>query len=210
MTLPPPLDEPPQNPLVCGRVRSDMFELMLADENDNPVPPGTPGQALVRPKQPYAVMLGYWRKPEATVEAWRNLWLHTGDVLVENPDGTYSFVDRMKDCIRRRGENISSLEVEQAVLTHPDVRECAAIPVQTDHIEDEVMVVISLREGSSLTPERLHEYLEPRMPSFMVPRYILVLDELPKTETSKIKKDVLRKNGVVAGTWDYEAARRKG
>jgi crotonobetaine/carnitine-CoA ligase len=182
-----------------------MYEMILADENDRPVPPGVPGQALVRPVEPYAVMLGYWRKPEATVEAWRNLWFHTGDVLVENPDGTFVYLDRIKDSIRRRGENISSLEVEQGVLAHPDVSEVAAFGVQTDHLEDEVMVVVSLLPGRELTAAQLHEWLEPRMPAFMVPRYVEIVAELPKTPTSKIKKDVLRKDGVLTTTWDHQA-----
>lgn len=205
VTSPPPLDQPAQDPLCCGTVRDDLYELRLVDENDEEVPPGVPGEAVVRAKEPNALMSGYWRKPEATVKAWRNLWLHTGDALVQQDDGTYLFVDRQKDCIRRRGENISSLEVERAVLAHEDVQECAAIPVQTEHIEDEVMVVVALREGSALRPSELRAFLEPRMPAFMLPRYIQVLDELPKTPTAKVKKDVLRATGVRPTTWDHQA-----
>lgn len=201
-TRPPALDEPMQDPMCCGRVRDDMYEMVLVDDDDLPVPTGTAGQALVRPREPFAMMLGYWRKPEATVAAWRNLWFHTGDALVENADGTYTFVDRQKDCIRRRGENISSLEVERGVLAHPSVGECAAVPVQTDHLEDEVMVIVSPKPGASLDPDELHEFLAGTMPRFMVPRYIEVLEDLPKTPTSKIKKDVLRKVGVSPTTWD--------
>lgn len=204
VTRPPALHEPAQDPQRCGRLNSDLYELILVDEHDQPVPTGVPGEALVRAKQPYVVMSGYWRKPEATVTAWRNLWMHTGDVLVQHEDGTYSFVDRQKDCIRRRGENISSLEVEREVLAHPNVWECAAVPVQAEHLEDEVKVVVSLRESSTLTPEELHAFLVPRMPSFMVPRYIEIVAELPKTPTAKIRKDALRKAGVGPQTWDYE------
>lgn len=204
VTSPPPLDQPAQDPLCCGTVRSDLYDLMLVDDNDEPVPVGVPGEAVVRAKEPFALMAGYWRKPEATVQAWRNLWLHTGDALVQNADGTFSFVDRQKDCIRRRGENISSLEVERAVLAHPEVQEAAAIPAQSEHIEDEVMVVAALRPDSSLTPAELHDFLEPRMPAFMVPRYIEFLDELPKTPTAKVKKDVLRATGVRPTTWDRQ------
>ncbi len=205
VTSPPPLDQPAQDPLCCGRVRSDLYELKLVDPDDNEVPPGVPGEAVVRAKVPFALMSGYWRKPEATVKAWRNLWLHTGDALVQNPDGTFSFVDRQKDCIRRRGENISSLEVERAVLAHDDVQECAAIPARSEHIEEEVMVVVSLRPGSALTHAELRSFLEPRMPAFMVPRYIEILEELPKTPTAKVKKDVLRAAGVRPTTWDHQA-----
>jgi crotonobetaine/carnitine-CoA ligase len=206
VTRPPALDEPAQDPQCCGRVRDDLYEMILVDDDDQPVPPGTAGQALVRPKEPYALMLGYWRKPEATVAAWQNLWFHTGDALVENPDGTFSFVDRQKDCIRRRGENISSLEVERGVSAHPDIAECAAVPVQTEYIEDEVMVIVSRKPGAAVEPTELHSWLLERMPTFMVPRYIEVVDELPKTPTSKIKKDVLRATGVGPSTWDAMSA----
>jgi crotonobetaine/carnitine-CoA ligase len=204
VTSPGPLNEPAQDPATCGRVRADLFELMLVDDDDEPVAPGTPGQAVVRPKQPFAMMSGYWRKPEATVQSWRNLWFHTGDALVEDGEGVYTFVDRQKDCIRRRGENISSLEVELAVLTHPDVLECAAVPARTDHAEDEVMIVVSPRAGATIDPAALHAYLVPRMPAFMVPRYIEVMAELPKTTTSKIKKDALRAAGPGPAAWDNE------
>jgi carnitine-CoA ligase len=206
VTSPGPLDQPPQDPNTCGRVRADLFELMLVDDNDEAVAVGTPGQAVVRPKQPFAMMSGYWRKPEATVASWRNLWFHTGDALVEGDDGVYTFVDRQKDCIRRRGENISSLEVELAVLTHPDVLECAAVPARTEHLEDEVMIVVSPRSGATIDPAELRAYLQPRMPAFMLPRYIEVMAELPKTTTSKVKKDALRAAGPSPQTWDSERA----
>ena len=201
VTAPPPFDEPAADPTTCGRLRADLFEMILADDNDEPVPAGVAGQALIRPVQPNALMSGYWRKPEATVAAWRNLWLHTGDVLVQDADGYYRFVDRQKDCIRRRGENISSLEVERAVLEHPDVLECAAIPVPGDDAEEEVKVILTLRDQVTLTPAGLSDFLEPRMPAFMLPRYIEIAAELPKTPTQKIRKDVLRAAGVGPHSW---------
>jgi carnitine-CoA ligase len=200
VTASPPFDEPAR-PASCGALRTDLFEMILADENDEPVPVGTPGEALIRPVQPNVLMAGYWRKPEATVAAWRNLWLHSGDVLVQDPDGYYRFVDRQKDCIRRRGENISSLEVERAVQEHPEVLECTAIPVSGDDSEEEVMVLVTLRGLGPLTPPELSAFLEPRMPGFMLPRYIEIVPELPKTPTQKIRKDVLRLTGVGANTW---------
>ena len=208
VTAPPPFTEPAADPTTCGRLRTDLFEMILADDNDQPVPPGTPGQALIRPVQPNALMAGYWRKPEATVAAWRNLWLHTGDILMEDPDGYYRFVDRQKDCIRRRGENISSLEVEQAVLEHPDVLECAAIPVAGEDTEEEVKVVLTVRGPSPLTPQELSDFLEPRMPAFMLPRYIEIVAELPKTPTQKIRKDVLRAEGAGERSWRRPEIRR--
>lgn len=208
VTASAPLDEP-ANPTSCGRLRTDLFEMILADDNDEPVPVGVPGEALIRPVQPNALMAGYWRKPEATVAAWRNLWLHSGDVLVQDADGWYRFVDRQKDCIRRRGENISSLEVERAVQEHPEVLECAAIPVPGEDTEEEVKVVVTLRGSVPLTPAELTAFLEPRMPEFMLPRYIEIVAELPKTPTQKIRKDVLRAAGAGAQSWRRPDSRKR-
>jgi carnitine-CoA ligase len=207
VTASPPFDEPAR-PTSCGQLRTDLFEMILADENDEPVPVGTPGEALIRPLQPNALMAGYWRKPEATVAAWRNLWLHSGDVLVQDEDGYYQFVDRQKDCIRRRGENISSLEVERAVQEHPEVLECAAIPVPGEDTEEEVKVVVTLRGSVPLTPAELNDFLEPRMPEFMLPRYIEIVPEMPRTPTEKIRKDVLRAAGAGPGSWRRPDQRR--
>jgi carnitine-CoA ligase len=208
VTASPPFDEPAR-PTSCGRLRTDLFEMILADGNDEPVPVGVPGEALIRPVQPNALMAGYWRKPEATVAASRNLWLHSGDVLVQDADGYYYFVDRQKDCIRRRGENISSLEVERAVQEHPEVLECAAIPVPGEDTEEEVKVVVTLRGPAQLTPAELSAFLEPRMPEFMLPRYIEIVPELPKTPTQKIRKDVLREAGVGPGSWRRPETRKR-
>lgn len=201
VTAPPAFGEPAADPSLCGRLRDDLFELQLVDDGDQPVPAGVPGQALVRSKVPNVLMSGYWRKPEATVEAWRDLWLHTGDVLVETPGGFYRFVDRQKDCIRRRGENISSMEVELAVLTHPKVQECAAIPVPDEDSEEEVKIAVTLTPDARLAPADLSMFLEGKLPRFMVPRYIEILEEIPKTPTQKVQKEVLRKAGVGAA-WD--------
>ncbi len=190
---------------VAGRVRAG-FEVRIVDDHDCEVPIGEVGELIIRADRPWALCSGYYNNPEATAKAWRNGWFHTGDAFRKDEDGYYYFVDRLKDAIRRRGENISSFEVEAEVLTHPAVREAAAIPVPNELSEDEVMVCVSLTPGATLKPEALLEYLVPRMAHFMVPRFIRILDELPKTSTQKIQKTVLRDQGVTDDTWDREAA----
>jgi len=140
------------------------------------------------------------------VQAWRNLWLHTGDMLMRDDDGNLYFVDRLKDAIRRRGENISSMEVEQEINMHPAVLECAVIPVASEETEQEVKAVIVVKAGERAAPEDLIDFLRERMPYFMVPRYIEFASELPKTPTGKIQKYELRQHGITATTWDRVAA----
>ena len=191
---------------VVGRERAGKFEVRIIDEEDRPVPDGTPGEIAVRPLQPWIAMLGYWNQPEATARMWRNLWLHSGDAGRRDPDGTLYFTDRLKDAIRRRGENISSMEVEGIIGQHPAVLECAVLPVRSEYGEEEVMAMLVLREGKALAPKDLIRYLEPRMAHFMVPRYLDFVPELPKTPTGKIRKAVLREAGLTPTTWDREAA----
>ncbi len=190
------------NNRTCGRVATDRYEVRIVDEHDNELEPGVPGEAVVRPKKPWMVMAGYWKRPDWTVQAWRNLWLHTGDMLMRDEDGNLYFVDRTKDAIRRSGENISSMEVEQEINAHPAVLESAVIPVASELTEQEVMAVVVLKPGHELSPERLIEFLAPRMPYFMVPRYLEFAAELPKTPTGKIQKYSLRERGVTSATWD--------
>lgn len=188
-----------------GREVSDRFEVRLVDDNEEEVPPGQAGELCVRAKDPWILMAGYWKDPEATVKAWRNLWLHTGDALRCDEDGNFYYVDRLKDAIRRRGENISSMEVENEVNTHPAVLESAAFGAKAEIGDDEVMVVVALKSGAVLSPEELIEYLEPRMARFMIPRFVEFVEELPKTENGKIRKYPLRERGVTANTWDRGA-----
>ena len=149
---------------------------------------------------------GYWNNPEGTARAFRNLWYHTGDMLMRDRKGNLYFIDRVVDAIRRRGENISSMEVENEINAHPDVLECAVIPVASEHTEQEVMAVVVFREGSELNPVELVRFLEPRMPYFMMPRYVDCVDALPKTPTGKVQKYTLRDKGITASTWDRELA----
>ena len=194
------------NSRTCGRVAEDRYEVRIVDENDEEVPPGVPGEAVVRAKEPWIMMAGYWQHDDWTVRAWRNLWYHTGDMLMRDEEGNFYFVDRTKDAIRRRGENISSMEVEFEVNAHPDVLECAVIPIDSDETEQEVMVVVVPRSGRTLDSEKLIRFLEPRMAYFMVPRYIDVVEALLKTPTGKIQKYELRATGLTPSTWDRVAA----
>lgn len=203
----------PANGRTCGRPYPGA-EVMLVDEAGEPVPDDTPGELLVRRSATRAN--GYYLGlPEATAKAWRDGWMHTGDIFVRDSDGNYYFVDRKKDALRRRGENISSLEVESEVLAHPDVVECACVGVPWDfasagdegtrNLEDEeIKVFVRLRDGANITPADLIAFLEPRMPTYMLPRYVSFVPELPKTPTGKVVKEDLRSRSN-AGVWDREA-----
>jgi carnitine-CoA ligase len=187
-----------------GKIRPG-FEARVVDEDDNEVPAGTPGELLLRASEPFAFASGYFEMADKTVEAWRNLWFHTGDRVTCDADGYFTFMDRLKDAIRRRGENISSYEVEQVLLSHPSIEVAAVFPVKSKMAEDEVMAAIVLREGAKLDEIDLMRFCEPRMSYFAVPRYVEYLSQLPATENGKIQKFKLRDRGVTPGTWDREA-----
>lgn len=189
----------------CGRPRAGV-ELRLVDGNDCEVAPGSVGELIVRTDAPWAMNSGYYKNTEATAAAWRNGWFHTGDAFRIDPDGNYFFVDRMKDAIRRRGENISSFEVEAEIAAHPAVNEVAVIPVPSEHGEEEVMCVVAPVAGGGIDPRELLEFLVPRMPHFMVPRFVRIVDALPKTPTQKVQKHILRAEGLTEDTWDREKA----
>ena len=189
----------------CGRPRPGV-EVRLVDEHDVEVAPGAVGELILRTDRPWSLNHGYHKDPAATAQAWRNGWFHTGDVFRQDDDGLFYFVDRRKDAIRRRGENISSLEVEAEVAAHPQVREVAALAVPSELGEDEVLVAVVPHDGVALDPAQLIAFLVARMPRFMVPRYVRVLDDLPRTPTAKVQKHLLRAEGACAGTFDREAA----
>lgn len=189
----------------CGRVRAG-YECRIVDEHDDELPRGVPGELIVRSDQPWVLNAGYWDMPEKTAEAWRNGWFHTGDVCMQDERGEFFFVDRAKDAIRRRGENISSMEVEVTVVEHPAVVECAAFGVPAEFGEEEVKIAVVLAEDATFDPADLVEYLAQRMPRFMVPRYVEVVGFLPRTPTEKVRKDQLRAAGITADTWDRDAA----
>jgi len=193
----------------CGRIAEDRYEVRIVDADDQEVSPGTPGEAVVRGKHPWMLMAGYWNDPEATATATRNQWVHSGDMLMRDEAGNFYFVDRVKDAIRRRGENISSMEVENEINAFAAVLECAVVPVASEHTEQEVMAVVVPKDSVSIDPEALIRFLEPRMAYFMVPRYIEMTGALPRTQTGKIQKYELRARGVTERTWDREAAGMK-
>ncbi len=189
----------------CGRPREGV-EARVVDENDCEVAVGDVGELILRTDRPWAMNSGYYGNPDATAKAWRNGWFHTGDAFRCDAGGNFFFVDRMKDAIRRRGENISSFEVEAEVCAHPAVREAAAVAVRSEISEDEVLVAVSTTPGQSLDPVDLIQFLRPRMAHFMVPRFIRVVAELPKTPTQKVQKHILRDEGVTPDTWDRDRA----
>ena len=194
-----------QRPGLMGVVLDD-FEADVVDEHDVSVPDGTAGELVLRSRQPFSFATGYFELPEATVSAWRNLWFHTGDRVVRSEDGWFRFIDRLKDAIRRRGENISSQEVEQVLLEHPAVASAAVFAVPSDLGEDEVMAAIVTRPGANLEPIEVINHCQPRLAYFAIPRYLDFVDELPLTENGKVRKVVLRARGVTQMTWDREAA----
>ena len=196
------------NPAVrgtCGKVRAGV-EVRLVDANDCEVPVGAVGEMLVRTDRPWAMNSGYHKNPEATARAWRNGWFHTGDAFRMDEHGYFFFVDRIKDAIRRRGENISSFEVEAEIIAFPAVREAAVVAVPSEFGEDEVMAIVAPAPGHTIDPVALIEFLRDRLAYFMIPRYVRILAELPKTPSSKVLKAELRSEGVTADAWDRERA----
>ncbi|MEC4019149.1 AMP-binding protein [Streptomyces sp. H27-D2] len=189
----------------CGRPRPGV-QCRVVDEHDLDVPDGTAGELIVRADRPWSMFHGYQAMPEATVRAWRNGWFHTGDALYREASGDYFFVDRIKDAIRRRGENISSVEVEAEILAHPSVAQAAVVAVPSEYAEDEILAVVAPVPGGTVEPAELIEFLRPRLAHFMIPRYLRTLPELPQTPTGKVLKADLREQGVGADTWDRSAA----
>ena len=202
-----PLDAPDE-PGCSGKVWDEYFEVIVADpETDEALPIGEVGEILVRPKEPFCFMQGYNGMPERTVETWRNFWFHTGDAGRLDERGYLWYIDRIKDTIRRRGENISSYEVEAVLLEFPGIAEVAAVAVSADEGgEDEVLACLILEPGA-LPPEPIAilEHCAQRMPYFAVPRYLEFVDDIPKTPSQKIQKNKLRERGLTAATWDREA-----
>jgi crotonobetaine/carnitine-CoA ligase len=182
-----------------GLAVSDYFEVKIVDpETDIEVPVGEVGEVVIRPKLPWIITQGYVGMPDKTVEAWRNLWFHTGDGLRRDQDGWFYWVDRLKDSIRRRGENISSQEVEQAILQHPDIADVAVIAVEAEFEagDQEVVAVVVPATGVELDVRALHEWFCKMLPVFVVPRFVRVMAELPTTPSGKVLKSVLREDGV--------------
>ncbi len=186
-------------PGAAGWTHEEHFEVCIADpETDQALPPGQVGEILVRPKLPFGFMAGYYNAPAKTEEAWRNLWFHTGDAGTMREDGLVTFVDRIKDCIRRRGENISATEVEAVVAALPGIEEVAAYAVPSDVPggEDEVMLALVAKNGVAIDGAEILRMATAQLPRFAAPRYVKLLNTLPKTATGKVQRAVLRKQGI--------------
>ncbi|MEQ8839824.1 MAG: AMP-binding protein [Acidimicrobiales bacterium] len=200
----------PPRPGSCG-IATPGFEVSVVQPGtDLPLAPGTPGEIVVDMKLPNIVMRSYAGMPEKTAEDFRNLKLHTGDLGRLDDEGYLYFLDRVKDYIRRRGENVSSMEVEQTLTKHPDVLEAAAIGVPAGEgasAEDEIMVCLVPREGCTIDRAALLDWCEERMPYFAIPRFARVVEHLPKTPTERVRKVELREAGITADTFDREAPR---
>ncbi|MFL4477328.1 AMP-binding protein [Paeniglutamicibacter sp. ORCA_105] len=200
-------DMPPARRKVgtAGR-ESANYEVAVVDGRDEPVATGGTGEIVVRPKKPGWMFDGYRGQPEATAVAWRNLWFHTGDRGHLDADGFLTFVDRVKDSIRRRGENISSWEIERVIGGHPDIAQVAAFGVPSTLSEEEVMVAVVPREGKILDPAELLEHCEGELTSFARPRFVRFVSALPMTPSQRVEKYRLRAEGITQDTWDSEAA----
>jgi carnitine-CoA ligase len=201
--LPPSM---PGRPGSAGIVNSDAFIVKIFDDDDREVPSGGEGEIVCRPRKPFVMSEGYWKRPEATVAAWRNLWFHTGDIGRVDEDGYLYFVDRKADYLRRRGENISSWELEKVFHEHPDVKDLCVHAVASDVGEDDVKATVVLQEGASLTEDQLCRWAIDRLPYYAVPRYIEFRSELPLSETGRAPKNILRTEGVTPTTWDREGS----
>jgi len=189
----------------CGKPLK-VYDVRIFDDHDIECGPRVTGEIVVRGREPYGQMDGYYNMPEATVRASRNLWFHTGDFAYKDEDGYFYFVDRKKDALRKGGENISSFEVEQVINSHPKVFESAVLAVPSELSEDDVKAVVVLKDGEKITPEELISFCNDRMAYFAVPRYLEFKESLPKTPTSRVEKYKLREEGVTKDTWDREKA----
>lgn len=181
---------------------ADDWEVKVFDDDDNEVKIGDVGELVCRPKRPNVMMSGYYKMPEKTVETFRNLWLHTGDYAHMDEDGFFYFMDRKKDYLRVAGENISSMQVETTINSHPNISESAVLGLAAEGGENALILFAVLKPDMELTPEQLMDWCEDRIPKFAMPRYIEFLDSLPKTPTERVEKYKLREQGIASDTWD--------
>ena len=199
-----------RRPGAAGRVNSEFYEVEIVNEHDEVLPPGEIGECVSRCKQPFTQMTEYYRMPEETLKAFRNRWLHTGDLCRLDKDGFLYFVGRGKDTIRRRGENISCYELETILSGCEGVLECSSIPVPSELGEDEIKIIIAPREGVKLDFPAVMSFCREKMPKFMIPRYIEIVPEVPKLPNHKIDKARLKNDGLNPATWDVESGRYIG
>lgn len=197
----------PGVPGTSGRI-NPAFEVRIVDADGTSLPTGTVGEIACRPTQPHVISMGYV-VADATADGLRVAehpeWFRTGDMGVLDDEGNLTFADRVKDSLRRRGENVSSVEVETTVMKHPAILEAAAVGVPSDLGEDDILVLVTLRSGATLDHVDLMDFCSARMPYFCVPRYVEVLDELPKNVIGRVRKDLLRSRGLTPDAWDREA-----
>jgi crotonobetaine/carnitine-CoA ligase len=186
------------------------FELRIANEHDEPVASDTMGEILVRSSEPCALMLGYDGDAHATLAAWRDLWFHTGDAGYVDDHGNLYFLGRVRDVMRVRGESVSAFEVEEVISEVNGVLEVAAIAVPAELGGDDVKIVVVPRAGATLDPQALVTHAAAKLPRFAVPRYVEIVDALPKTETNKVRKNVLRETPFTPATWDRNGGDRSG
>lgn len=194
----------PASPGSSGRCASDL-EIRLINDNEEDVPNGEVGEITFRPRHRNRMFRGYWNRPEETLHTFRGLWYHTGDFGRLDKTGSLTFVDRKKDYLRRRGENVSSVEVETAISRYPKVAEVAVHAVPSPLTEDDVKACIVLHEGEQVDPRDLFEFFSTHLPYYTIPRYVEIMPELPKNALSRVMKHVLRGRGVTDDTWDLEA-----
>jgi crotonobetaine/carnitine-CoA ligase len=193
-----------RRPGTAGRV-TPYFDVRLVDDDDEEVPIGEVGEITVRPRGTNGMFGGYWRKPDATAEAWRNLWHHTGDCGRLDADGYLTFVDRKKDALRRRGENVASLELERAILAHPEIGAVAVHAVPSELSEDEIKACLVPAGDAALKPDELFEFFTRNLPYYAVPRYVEIVDGLPTNVMGRVQKFKLVERGITEHTWDFEA-----
>ena len=193
-------------PDAAGVVNDQYFDTRIFDDDDNELPRGTEGEIVVRPRRPHVMFEGYWGRPEATVATSRNWWYHTGDIGRIDDDGFLFFVDRKADYLRRRGENISSFEVERVLMTHGSLADVAVHAVPSQLTEDDLKVTATVKEGASLTEEALFRWCIDQLPYFALPRYIEFRNALPRSPVGRVLKRELRAEGVTPSTWDAETA----
>ncbi|MCB1282757.1 MAG: AMP-binding protein [Microthrixaceae bacterium] len=193
-------------PAAAGVVNDAYFDVRIFDDDDNELPTGTDGEIVIRPKRPQVMFEGYWGRPDATVETSRNWWYHTGDIGRIDEDRFLYFVDRKADYLRRRGENISSFEVERILMKHPAIADVAVHAVFSELTEDDLKVTATIAVGEEVSEEELFRWCLDELPYFALPRYVEFRAELPRSPVGRVLKRELRDEGVTAATWDVEAA----
>ncbi|MVW72939.1 AMP-binding protein [Bordetella sp. 15P40C-2] len=191
----------------CGKVDTEHFEFAVLDPRDHALPAGQIGEFAIRPRQPWIVMQGYLGMPDKTVAAWRNLWFHTGDCGYVDEDGYVYFVDRAKERIRRRAENISAGDIEAAALLHPDIKEAAAVGVESGYEgDDDILLCVVPRAGAALNHIELLRFLMRELPHFMMPRYLCQLPAMPRTVTGKLQRALVKEQACRTELWDRKRA----